>query len=66
MDFRAPQARKFWEFIPPTQGIYIVFSAAGEKILGIYTAYTKDLHIFLAPQAINFLETYAAYTRDLR
>ena len=44
MDFRAPQARKFWEFTPPAQGIYIVFSAAGEKILEICTAYTRDLH----------------------
>ena len=46
-------------------GFTLIFSAAGEKILGIYTVYTRDLHRFLAPQVRFFLETYAAYTRDL-
>ena len=34
-DFGAPQARKFWQLTPPTQGILKLFwSAAGEKFFG--------------------------------
>ena len=51
--------------IQGNKGFTLKSSAAGEKIITIYTLYTRDLHWNQAPQARFFLQFTPVYTRDL-